>query len=321
MSTAHSITQNKKIVPQKQSLFVPVLKHLKKDRQLLLMFLPCVIFYIVFRYGPIYGVSIAFFKYDVYSGILKSPFVGLKYFMDFFQSYDIWTLLRNTFLLGFYTLLWTFPFPIIFALLLNEIKSGKFRKAVQTASYLPSFVSIVVISSLIIDFLSPNQGIINNIISVLGFDKHYFIADPEWFRTIYIASEIWSGLGIASIYYFAAISGVDPELYEAGIIDGCDRFQAIRHITLPGILPTIVTLFIINSGNMFRIGYEKVLLLYNPSTYETADVISTFVYRKGLVELNLSYGAAVGLFESLITLVLLLLANYASRKINETSLW
>lgn len=321
MSTTHPAAKSNEIAPQKQSLFVPVLKHLKKDRQLLLMFLPCFIFYLVFRYGPIYGVSIAFFKYNVYSGILNSPFVGLKYFVDFFQSYDIWKLLRNTFLLGLYTLLWTFPFPVIFALLLNEIKSVKFRKTVQTASYLPSFVSIVVISSLIIDFLSPNHGIINNIIFAMGFDKQYFIAKPEWFRTIYVASEIWSGLGIASIYYFAAISGVDPGLYEAGIIDGCNRFQAIRHITLPGILPTIVTLFIINSGNMFRIGYEKVLLLYNPSTYETADVISTFVYRKGLVDLNLSYATAVGLFESLITLVLLLLANYASRKVNETSLW
>jgi putative aldouronate transport system permease protein len=298
-----------------------ILKHIKKDRQLLVIFMPCLLFYIIFRYGPMYGLIISFKKYSVFQGILKSPWVGIKYFEQFFTSPDFWLLTKNTFLLGAYSLLWTFPFPIIFALMLNELRSQKFKKLVQTVTYLPTFLSIVIISSMVTDFLSPGHGIINTIIASLGFEKIYFMIKPEWFRTVYIASDIWANIGFGAIIYLAALAGVDPTLYEAGKMDGCSRFHAMWYITLPSIMPTIATMFILKAGNMFRIGYEKILLLYNPTIYETADVFSTFVYRKGLLESNYSYAAAVGLFESVIALVMIVLANKISKKLSENSLW
>jgi len=307
--------------PQTKIKAKEIFRHIKKDRQLLILLLPCILFYVIFRYVPMYGVIIAFKRYEIYTGIFKSSWVGLKYFKQFFSSPDFLLLFKNTFLLGIYNLLWGFPFPIIFAILLNELRSVRFKKIVQTVSYLPSFISIVVISSMVIDFLSPSHGLFNNIISILGFPKQYFMIKPEWFRTIYISSEIWSGMGFGAIIYLAALSGIDPTLYEAGKVDGCSRFRAIRHITLPGIFPTIATMFIIRSGNIFRIGFEKVLLLYNPATYEVADVFSTYVYRKGLIESNYSYATAVGLFESIIALTILLISNRISRKISEQSLW
>lgn len=298
-----------------------ILKHIKKDRQLLIIFAPCLLFFIIFRYGPMYGLIISFKKYNAFQGILKSPWVGFKYFEQFFTSPDFWVLTKNTFLLGLYSLIWTFPAPIIFALLLNEVRHNKFKKMIQTVTYLPSFLSIVIISSMVIDFLSPGHGIINTIISALGFEKIYFMIKPEWFRTIYIASDIWANIGYGAIIYLAALAGVDPALYEAGRMDGCNRFHAMWYITLPSIMPTIATMFILKAGNMFRIGYEKILLLYNPVTYETADVFSTFVYRKGILETNYSYAAAVGLFESVIALIMIVLANKISKKISESSLW
>ncbi len=303
------------------SKFQQIIKHIKKDRQLLIIFMPCLLFYIIFRYGPMYGLIISFKKYSVFQGILKSPWVGFKYFEQFFTSPDFWMLTKNTFLLGVYSLLWTFPFPIIFALLLNEIRNQKFKKLVQTVTYLPTFLSIVIIASMVTDFLSPGHGIINTIIAALGFEKIYFMIRPEWFRTVYIASDIWANIGFGAIIYLAALAGVDPTLYEAGKIDGCNRFSATWYITLPSIMPTITTMFILRAGNMFRIGYEKILLLYNPTIYETADVFSTFVYRKGLLEFNFSYAAAVGLFESVIALIMIVLANKISSKLSENSLW
>lgn len=296
-------------------------EHLKRDRHLLVILLPTLVFYIIFRYGPIYGIAIAFKKYNPWLGIAESPWMGLKYFEQFFTSPDFWILFRNTFLLGIYLLLWTFPFPIIFALLLNEVKNKCFKKTVQIVSYLPSFLSIVIVASMVTDFLSPGHGMVNRLLAGLGFEKQYFMVMPEWFRTIYISSEIWSRVGFASILYLAALSGIDPVLYEAGEVDGCGRLRAIWYITLPSIMPTIATLFIIQAGNVFRIGFEKILLLYNPMTYEVADVFSTYVYRRGILESNYSYAAAAGLFESVIALIMLLSTNALSRKIGERSLW
>lgn len=296
-------------------------RHVVRDRQLLILFIPCIVFFILFRYGPIYGLIIAFKDYSVYQGILGSDWVGLEHFRRFFDSPDFWLLFKNTLLLGLFTLLWTFPFPIVFALLLNEIRYVKFKKTIQTFSYLPSFLSVVIISSMIIDFLSPTHGLLNEALKALGLQPIYFLAAPEWFRTVYIASDIWQHMGFESIIYLAAIAGIDPTLYEAGKVDGATRFQMIRHITIPSIMPTILVLFIIKSGSMFRIGYEKVLLLYNPMTYEVADVFSTYVYRKGLLETNYSYAAAVGLFESLIALCMLLLSNAISKKAGGRGLW
>lgn len=321
MKSTAATSQVRSVHMQEQSWLKKTIKHIKKDRQLLLLFLPCILFYLIFRYGSMYGVIIAFKKYSVYSGILRSPWVGLKYFQQFFSNPDFLILFRNTLLLGLYSLIWTFPIPIVFALLLNEIKFGKLKKCVQTISYLPSFLSLVVVCSMVIDFLSPSHGIINNILAAFGLPRQYFIAMPECFRTIYIASDVWSGMGYGAIIFIAAIAGIDPSLYEAGKIDGCNRFHQMWYITIPGIFPTIATMFILNSGNIFKIGYEKVILLYTPNTYEVADIFSTYVYRKGIIDMNYSYGTAVGLFESIVSLILLIIANTVSKKLSEQSLW
>jgi len=305
----------------KKSGLYGALSHIKRDRQLLILFIPCFLFYAIFRYGPMYGVIIAFKKYSVFTGIIKSPWVGIKYFEQFFSNPDFLLLFKNTLLLGVYSLLWTFPFPIIFAVLLNEIRNKRFKKSIQTVSYLPSFLSLVIICSMVIDFLSPGHGAINNILEALGMQRQYFISMPEWFRTIFIASDIWSSMGYGAIIYLAAIAGIDPTLYEAGTMDGCNRFHSMWYITIPSIFPTIATMFVLKSGSIIKIGFEKVILLYTPTTYQVADVFSTYVYRKGIIDMNYSYGAAVGLFESVISLILLLIANAVSKKLSESSLW
>ncbi|GAB1154436.1 sugar ABC transporter permease [Paenibacillus illinoisensis] len=295
--------------------------HIKRDRQLLLLFLPCILFYVIFRYGPLYGLIIAFKDYSVFTGVLGSEWVGLEHFIKFFTNQDFWLLFRNTLLLGLYTLIFGFPFPIMLALLLNEVRTKWFKKSVQTFSYLPAFLSVVIISSMIIDFLSPNHGILNQMLAALGFEKKYFLVDPGWFRPIYVISEIWANAGYESIIYLAAIAGISPTLYEAAKVDGASRFHTIRHITLPGLFPTMLIMFILKTGSMIRVGYEKVLLLYNPMTYDVADVFSTYVYRKGLLESNYSYAAAVGLFEALVAMVMLLSANAISKRLGGNGLW
>lgn len=296
-------------------------KHIKRDRQLLILFIPCIIFYLLFRYGPLYGLIIAFKDYNVFEGIIASEWVGLKHFIKFFSSNDFFILFRNTLLLGLYTLAFGFPVPIILAVLINEARIKWFKKSIQTFTYLPSFLSVVIISSMIIDFLSPGNGLINKLISALGFEKIYFLILPEWFRTIYVASDIWATMGYEAIIYLAAIAGISPTLYEAAKVDGASRFRSIWNITIPSMLPTILVMFILKTGSMIRIGYEKVLLLYNPTTYQVADVFSTFVYRKGLLESNYSYASAVGMFEAIIALIMLLTANIISRRLGGKGLW
>jgi len=296
-------------------------QHIKKDRQFLILLIPCIVFYIIFRYGPIYGVIIAFKDFNVYDGFFGSDWVGLKHFETFFSSPDFWLLFRNTFLLGIYTLLIAFPFPILFALLLNEVKHQLFKKTVQTISLLPYLLSIVVIISMLTDLLSPSRGLINQIIAAFGFEKIHFLIKPEWFRTLYVSSDIWASMGYTSIIYLAAIAGIDPTLYEAARVDGAKRWHMMRYVTLPSLIPTILVLFILSTGNLIKIGYEKILLMYNPMTYSVADVFSTYVYRKGLLERNYSFATAVGLFESVIALILLTSANLLSRRFGGNSLW
>ncbi|KZS46659.1 sugar ABC transporter permease [Paenibacillus glucanolyticus] len=296
-------------------------QRIKRDRQLLILLIPCLLFYLIFRYGPLYGMIIAFKDYSVFTGILESDWVGLKHFEKFFGSADFWMLFKNTLLLGVYNLIFGFPFPIILAILLNEVRIKWFKKSVQTLSYLPSFLSVVIISSMIIDFLSPNQGILNQLLASLGFEKKYFLIDPNWFRTIYVSSDIWANVGYEAIIYMAAIAGISPSLYEAAKVDGAKRRHMIFKITIPAIMPTIIIMFILKTGSMLRIGYEKVLLLYNPMTYEVADVFSTYVYRKGLLEANYSYATAVGLFEALVAMILLLSSNYLSKRLGGSGLW
>ena len=298
-----------------------ILKNLKKNLWLYVMFFPVIVYYILFKYAPMFGIVIAFKDYNAFKGIWASPWVGFEHFVNFFESPYFWRLIRNTFLISFYGLIFGFPAPILLALLLNELKDGLFKKTVQTITYLPHFVSSVVIVSMVMSFLSPSNGIINNLIVALGGEAHYFMNDPNWFRTVYTTMGIWQGVGWGSIIYLAALTGVDAELYEACIIDGGNRLRQTWHITLPGIASTIIIQLIFRVGNLLSVGSESIILMYAPTTYETADVISTYVYRRGLVEADYSFSTAVGLFNSLIALVLLTTTNKLAKTFSETSLW
>ncbi|MBD2846979.1 sugar ABC transporter permease [Paenibacillus sp. IB182496] len=298
-----------------------VLSRVRRDWILLLIALPPILYYVIFHYIPMYGILIAFKDFRPIEGILGSPWAGFKYFEQFFNSIYFWRLIRNTLLLSLYSLLWGFSMPILFAVLLSELRNPWFKKTVQTASYLPHFISIAVVAGMIVTFTSPVDGLINQLLGLLGIAPINFLAEAGWFRTIFVSSNIWQSFGWESIIYIAAIAGINPHLYEAAEMDGARRWQKIRHITLPGIAPTIVILLILNIGNLMSVGFEKVLLLYNPATYETADIIGTFVYRRGIQNAEFSYGAAISLFNNVINIALLLIANYTSRKTSETSLW
>jgi putative aldouronate transport system permease protein len=313
-----NIIKNVKNIHRKN--YTKLFKDVIRNKYIYLMLLPTIAYYIIFRYIPMYGVVIAFKDFKAGLGILRSPWVGLKYFRQFFNSYYVWRLIRNTLLLNVYELIFSFPAPIILALLLNELRSNKYKRFVQTVSYLPHFISMVVVVGLIKTFFSQN-GLVNTLISNIGLKSPNFLIDPKWFRTLYIGSGIWQGVGWGSIIYLAAISGIDPMLYEAAIIDGAGRFRKITAITIPSIMPTIVILLIFRIGGMMSVGFEKVFLIYNPSIYETADVISTFVYRSGLLQVQYSYSSAIGLFNNIINFLLLVTANYMSRTVSETSLW
>jgi len=313
--------KNKESKKSKESYFYNIIKEIKRDKFLLLLVLPGFLYFIIFRYIPMGGILIAFKKYSVYKGILKSPWNHFHYFKDFFTDFNSWRLFRNTLLLGVYGLAWSFPTPIIFALLLNEIKNLKFKKAVQTISYLPHFISTVIIVGMVLNFLSPETGIINRLIMLFGGEPIYFMIKSEWFRTIYISTGIWKGLGWSAIIYLAAISNINEELYDAAKIDGAKRFRQALHVTLPGIAPTISVLFILNIGGILGADFERVLLLQNPSIYETSDIISTFVYRRGIAGADFGYATAVGLAQSIVGVILLVSANYVSKKFSENSLW
>lgn len=289
-------------------------------RHIFLMSIPIVIFYFLFCYLPMYGVVIAFKNYQPRRGIFGSPWVGLDHFRDFFNSYYFSRLLGNTVKLSLFSLLWSFPAPIIFALLLNEIRNRHFKRGVQTITYMPNFISLVVVAGLVRDFVEP-EGLITSLLVLFGVERQNLLLNPDYFRTIYIASGIWQSLGFSSIIYLAAISNAPPELYEVAELDGAGRFRKMTAVTLPTILPTVITLLILNIGSLMAVGHEKILLLYNDRILETADVISTFVYRKGLLEFSYSYSAAIGLFNSVINLVLIVVANNMSRKLTDNSLW
>ncbi|GAA4856032.1 polygalacturonan/rhamnogalacturonan ABC transporter permease [Paenibacillus vulneris] len=293
----------------------------RKSKYLWLLFLPCLVYFIVFRYVPMFGLVITFKNYNTFKGIMASEWVGLKYYRMFLENPDFFLLMRNTFLLGAYKLLFSFPAPIVLALLLNEVRTVLFKKFVQTVSYLPHFISNVIVASMVIMFLSPTGGLINQIIKSLGFQPVNFMMEPGMFRTVYVLSEIWQHIGWETIIYLAALTAVDPQLYEAAGIDGANRWRKLWHVTIPGIAPAIVIVFILNVGKVLEIGFEKVFLMYNPATYSTADIISTYVYRVGLEQGNFSYAAAIDLFMGIISLIFIWAANTISRKVGETSLW
>lgn len=305
----------------KQSFKTRLVKDLKRNKYIYLMLLPVVLYYVVFQYGPIYGLQIAFKDYSPALGFTGSPWIGFDHFISFFNSFYFWRLLRNTLLLSIYGLVFAFPAGIILALLLNEVRSSKFKRSVQTITYMPHFISLVVVVGMLVDFTA-RDGLINNLLgSWFEIDAISFLNQAEWFRTLYIGSGIWQNIGWSSIIYFAAMSNIDPSLYEASTIDGAGRWKQMWHITLPGIAPTIIILLILEIGKIMAVGTEKILLMYNPMTYETADVIGTYVYRKGILESNFSFSSAVSLFNSVIAFILLVIANKISGKVSETKLW
>jgi putative aldouronate transport system permease protein len=298
-----------------------VSRALRRDKYLYIILLPVVAYFVLFKYVPMYGLVISFMDYSVFRGIGGSEWIGFANFQSFFNSVYFVRLLRNTLLISVYGLLFTFPLPIVLALLFNEMRSGLYKRLAQTISYLPHFISTVVVVSMLTTMLSTQNGIVNNAIAALGGQRVSFLQEPGMFRTIYIASDAWQSAGWGSIIYLAAISGVSPELYEAATIDGAGRLGKVLHVTLPSILPTIMILLVMNMGNLLSVGYEKILLMYNELTYETADVISTYVYRKGILNNDYGYSAAVGLFNSAVNLMLLFAANLLSKKLSEVSLW
>jgi putative aldouronate transport system permease protein len=298
-----------------------VLKRLRQDRILYLLLLVPLIHIFIFRYLPIFGLSIAFTDFNIIDGIFHSKWVGFKWFAHLFTSGNFELLLRNSLMLSLATLVFAFPAPIILAISFNELAGKVFKRFAQTVSYLPYFISSVVVVGLMSELLSPNSGVVNIILGKLGINPIFFMSEASWFRTLYVSSEIWQTTGFMAIIYMAAITGISPELYEAADIDGASRLRRIWHVTLPGIVPTIVILLLMKLGHFMDVGFEKVLLMYSPATYETADIFDTFVYRRGLGGLDYSFATAAGLFKSLISFVLVVTANRISRKATGSGLW
>lgn len=295
-------------------------KNIKKNRGLYIMLIPVVAYYLLFHYEPMYGLQIAFKDFSFSKGILGSPWAGFKHFESFFSSHYFWRLLRNTLTISVSNLLWGFPAPIILAILINEVRNARFKKTVQTLTYLPHFISVVVVCSMVKTFLSLN-GPINSIIQAMGGEAINFFAHGEYFTTIFVVSDLWQHLGWGTIIYLSALTAIDPQLYEAAKLDGAGKFRQIISVTLPSIMPTVVIMFILRIGKVLSLGAEKIMLLYNETIFEYADVISTFVYRKGLEDANYSYAAAVGLFNAVINFILLYSVNRLSKRVSDSSLW
>ncbi|WP_419874539.1 ABC transporter permease [Candidatus Pristimantibacillus sp. PTI5] len=302
----------------------------KKQKVLLLLLIPAIAYFLVFHYIPIYGILIAFKDFRMQEGqgflesVLRAPWAGaygLDHFKTFINGPYFLMLLRNTFLLGLYSMLFGFPIPILFALLLNEIRKKHYKSFVQTVSYLPYFLSVVAVIGMMKMVLSPSTGVVNLLLTKLGIEPVYFFADASWFRFLFVSSGIWTAMGMGAVIYLAALSKVDSEQYESAVIDGASRLRQMWHITLPAIKPVVVITLILNMSGVLSVGSEKIILMYNSLTYETADVFSTFVYRRGLVELDFSFGAAVDLFNAVVNILFLVTANYLARKAANESLW
>lgn len=319
----------KTVKPQtlNKSWFTRLLQDMRRDVLLYLLLIPFIAYYIIFYYKPIGGLAIAFQDYSAYKGIAGSDWVGFDNFIKFFSGPYFWRTLRNTLVINLYGLIFSFPAPIILAILLNEVRQQKLKKTIQTMTYLPYFISTVVVVGIVINLLSPTHGVLGVLSKYFTADGKpiYFLMDPKYFRTIFTVMTIWQGVGYNSVIYIAALAAVDQELYEAAVIDGAGKMRQILHITLPGILPTIMIMLILRIGSMMSVSTDAILLLYRPQTYETADVIGTYVFRisldtKGGVP-DFSTSTAVGLFNSLVGLVLVLGANYLSKKTTEEGIW
>nr|WP_246246127.1 ABC transporter permease subunit [Paenibacillus lemnae] len=296
-------------------------RSLKRHWQLYLLIILPVAYFIIFKYIPMFNAVLAFKDYNVIEGIWGSPWVGTKYFELFFENPAFATLIKNTLIISFYSLAVGFPIPILLALALNEVRSRRFKKTVQMITYAPYFISTVVMVSMLMLFLSPRLGIINLIGNALGFDSVNFLGDTGMFRTIYVFSDVWQSMGYSAVIYLAALAGVDPSLYEAAKVDGASRFQKILNVDIPGIMPAAVIILILSVGNIMALGFEKMYLMQNPLNLPVSEIIATYVYKVGLLNANYSFATAVGLFNSVINLVLLIVVNSIAKRVSTTSLW
>lgn len=315
------LVKSRKTVKSKKKWNINVIKKdFKRNHTIYMMLIPVVLFYVIFSYMPMYGAIIAFKNYRPNLGVIGSDWVGLKHFITFFTSPSFWSLLRNTLTISISSIIFSFPAPIILALLLNELQNKRFAKIVQNFTYMPHFISLVVVCAFIREF-TMDTGIINTFLGFFGVQPKTMLNYPEYFVPVYITSEIWQTVGWGSIIYLAALTSIDSQLYEASMLDGANRWKQTLHVTLPGILPTIVMMLILKAGSILNVGFEKIILLYNNSTMSVADVISTYTYRKGLLDLNWSYSSAVGLFNSIVNFVFVMGTNYISKKVNGYGLW
>lgn len=297
------------------------LKKITRNYELYIFILPALAYFLIFHYGPMYGIQIAFKDYIASKGIWGSPWVGMKHLNYFFKSYHFWMLIKNTLGIAVYSLIAGFPIPILLALALTEVKNKRFKKLVQNVTYAPHFISMVVMVGMIMAFLSPSNGVINQLIKFLGGEPIAFMSKSSMFKNIYVWTGVWQSAGWGSIIYLAALAGIDTQLHEAAIVDGATRLQRIWHINIPGIMPTMVIMLIMNCGSIMNVGFEKVFLMQNAINMEASDVISTYVYRIGLLNAQYSFSAAVGLFNSVINFALLIIVNSVAKRVNETSLW
>lgn len=298
-----------------------VIDHLKREWQIYLMLAPTVIWLLLFLYKPMYGLQIAFKDYSIFRGVAASPWIGFEHFETLFSSEQFLRALKNTIYISMMSLLIGFPVPIFLALMFNEVLNQTFKKTSQTIVYLPHFISSVIIAGIVITAFSPSAGIVNTILSWFDIDPIYFLTKPEWFRPIFIGTTIWQEAGFQSIVFIAAISGVSPTLYESAVVDGASRWQMMWKITIPSIMPTIIIMLIIRIGNMLEVSFEMIILLYQPATYETADVVNTYIYRQGLQGGQYDFAAAAGLFNAVIAFALVMTANTISKRYSRTSLW
>lgn len=305
----------------RSSRFLHSFRGYVKYKYLTILFLPAAVYYFIFHYMPIYGILIAFKNYKFSLGVMGSPWVGLDHFRELFALGSFWQVFRNTLILSFYKLVFGFPAPIVFALLLNEIRVSLFKRTVQTISYFPHFLSWVVLSGLAIQFLSPSIGPVNILLQMLGFKPIFFMGNAEWFRSVLVVTDIWKELGWGTIVYLAAIAGVNPELHEAATVDGANRFHRMRYVTLPAMAPVITIMLIIAIGRLINDDFDQVFNMYNKAVMEVGDVLSTYTYRVGLENMQYSFSTAVGLFKNVIAFALVLSANAIARRINEYGLW
>ena len=307
--------------PQRRISFSLRMKRVLRAWQLYVLLAPAIIYILVFKYWPMYGVQIAFKNYNPVDGFTDSPWVGLTHFIRFVNSYQFGQVIGNTLWIALLGLLVAFPVPIILALLVNQLQSEKFKKFTQTVLYSPAFISTVVVVGIMFVVLSPRSGLVNNAIQLGGGEPIFFMGSAEWFRPIYVLSDVWQNAGFSMIVYLAALAGIDPALHDAAKVDGASKLQRIRHIDLPGIMPVITVLFILAIGNLLNVGFEKALLMQTPLNLSTSEIIQTYVYHAGLQQAQFSYSAAIGLFNSLLNLALLLFFNTVARRANQATLW